>query len=418
MNNLGRRNKPLSSTPMSMGQDKKPSTMVLNLDKVSIREDEHLLVNEIQKEVPMKYQLKSLEEPALSQRLNQLSVTSHHTPEHLISVHEDDAENIPYYLSKESESFQKMTGNLSSNELVEKLRQMAILIHQLFMIDLEKSLWSTYLKSGTGQLPVNQMDNDHLSHPHLWPIEVQKLMRQQSLDSTDSAACLTYVTQHLDELNDKMKQYQTKYNMMKNQYFNYLPTIQTFVHQQLESARLATEQQIAIVHYHYIDHVFELKFLACNPTRQQKQIVQKLDEAKYQQEKTQAEYNLLTYRISMDKSSARSLELPREKFFKTIEDESIRQKLHDQYVNIAQQAKKDMIQLCVSTAQTQKDQSAKEFNTRLEQFKLKQQSLPHHKQFTSNMINLIEEHWKQISASVESAYTYKLDLMRLTFVHN
>ncbi|CAF5086791.1 unnamed protein product [Rotaria sp. Silwood1] len=120
----------------------------------------------------------------------------------------------------------------------------------------------------------------------------------------------------------------------------------------------------------------------------------------------------------MDKSSARSLELPREKFFKTIEDESIRQKLHDQYVNIAQQAKKDMIQLCVSTAQTQKDQSAKEFNTRLEQFKLKQQSLPHHKQFTSNMINLIEEHWKQISASVESAYTYKLDLMRLTFVHD
>ncbi|CAF5052549.1 unnamed protein product, partial [Rotaria sp. Silwood1] len=217
----------------------------------------------------MKYQLKSLEEPALSQRLNQLSVTSHHTPEHLISVHEDDAENIPYYLSKESESFQKMTGNLSSNELVEKLRQMAILTHQLFMIDLEKSLWSTYLKSGTGQLPVNQMDNDHLSHPHLWPIEVQKLMRQQSLDSTDSAACLTYVTQHLDELNDKMKQYQTKYNMMKNQYFNYLPTIQTFVHQQLESARLATEQQIAIVYYNYIDHVFELKFLACNPTRQQ-----------------------------------------------------------------------------------------------------------------------------------------------------
>ncbi|CAF5101069.1 unnamed protein product, partial [Rotaria sp. Silwood1] len=113
------------------------------------------------------------------------------------------------------------------------------------------------------------MDNDQLSHPHLWPIEVQILMRQQSLDSTDTAACLTYVTQHLDELNDKMKQYQTKYNMMKNQYLTYLPTIQTFVRQQLESMRLATEEKITNVHYNYIDHVFELKFLACNPTRQQ-----------------------------------------------------------------------------------------------------------------------------------------------------
>ncbi|CAF4811077.1 unnamed protein product [Rotaria sp. Silwood1] len=418
MNNLGRRNKPLSSTPMSMGQDKKPSTMVLNLDKVSIREDEHLLVNEIQKEVPMKYQLKSLEEPALSQRLNQLSVTSHHTPEHLISVHEDDAENIPYYLSKESESFQKMTGNLSSNELVEKLRQMAIVIHELFMIDLQKSLWTIYLKSGTGQLQLNQMDHDQLSHPHLWPIEVQKLMRQQSLDSTDMAACLTYVTQHLDELDDKMKQCQTKYNMMKNQYFNYVPKIQTFVHQQLESARLATEQQIAIVHYNYNDHLFELKFMAYNPTPQQKQTVETLNHAKYQEQITTQELNLLKYRISIQESSPTSLRIPNEKLLKRIKNQSIRQKLYDQYINIAQQAKKDMIQLCLSTAQAQMDRYHNEFNTKLKQFKLQEQSEENDKKFSSNMIHFIEQHWTNISEGVQRFYKYKHDFVRLNSVHD
>ncbi|CAF4683046.1 unnamed protein product, partial [Rotaria sp. Silwood2] len=172
MNNRGHSNKPMSSKPIFM----------------------------------------EVEDQVLSQRLSQLSMTSYHTPEHLIEITEDQVENIPYYLTKESKSFQQITTDLSSTELIEELRQVAILIHELLMIDFHKSLWTIYLKSGTGQLQLNQMDHHHHPiQPHLWPLEVQKRMRQQSLDSTDMAACLTYVTQHLDQLNNKMKQYQTKY---------------------------------------------------------------------------------------------------------------------------------------------------------------------------------------------------------------
>ncbi|CAF3264284.1 unnamed protein product, partial [Rotaria sp. Silwood2] len=153
---------------------------------------------------------KPLEDQVLSQKLSQLSMTSFRTPEHLIEITEDQVENIPYYLTKESKSFQQITSDLSSSELIEELRQLAILIHELLMIEFHKSLWTIYLKSGTGQLQLNQMNHPHHHiQPHLWPLEVQKRMRQQSLDSTDMAACLTYVTQHLDQLNNKMKQYQT-----------------------------------------------------------------------------------------------------------------------------------------------------------------------------------------------------------------
>ncbi|CAF3160962.1 unnamed protein product [Rotaria sp. Silwood2] len=388
-----------------------------------LQQAEHSLNFHLQQSYPFDCELNnktalSLEEQVLSQRLNQLSMTSRHTPEHLIIVNEDHAENIPYYLSKESKSFQEITSNLSSNELVEELRQMAIVLHQLFMIDLEKSLWTTYFKSGTCQLQLHQMDNDNLIHPHLWPIQVQKLVNKQSPDNTDTAACLTYVTQHLDELDDKMKQYQNKYNMKKKQYLNYLPTIQTFVHHQLESARLATEQQIAIVHYHYNDHLFELKFMAYNPTPQQKQIMQTLNHAKYQNEMTTEEFNLLKYRISIEESSPISIQIPKEKFLKTIKNQSIGQKLYEQYVNIAQQAKKDMIQLSISIAQTQMDRYQKEFNTKFEQFKLQQQSLPTDKKFNSNLIHLIEQHWKNMSEMVKYFYKHKLDLVRLNSVHN
>ncbi|CAF1302974.1 unnamed protein product, partial [Rotaria sordida] len=318
--------------------------LLLN-DNDSITEVDNLLANETQEEVPTKFQVKSLEEQDLSQRLSQLSMTSHYITEHLNMVNVDTSENIPLYLSKENKSFEQIISDLSSNELAEELRQMAIVIHQIFLIDLEKLLWTTYLKSGTGQLQLNHMDNDNLNRPHLWPIQVQKLVSKQSPDNIDTAACLTYVTQYLDELDDKMKRYQTTYNMKKNQYVNYLPTIQAFVHQQLQSTRLAIEQKIAIVHYNYNDYVLELKFLAYNPTQQQKKMVEKLNHAKYQEEITKEEYNLLKYRISIEESSSTSLELPNEKLLKTIEDQSIQQKLRDQYINTALQARKDMIQL-------------------------------------------------------------------------
>ncbi|CAF4189852.1 unnamed protein product, partial [Rotaria sordida] len=390
----------------------------LEQDPLLLNEVDNLLANKTQEEVPTKFQVKSLEEQDLSQRLSQLSMTSHYITEHLNMVNVDTSENIPLYLSKENKSFEQIISDLSSNELVEELRQMAIVIHQIFLIDLEKLLWTTYLKSGTGQLQLNHMDNDNLNRPHLWPIQVQKLVSKQSPDKIDTAACLTYVTQYLDELDDKMKRYQTTYNMKKNQYVNYLPTIQTFVHQQLESARLAIEQKIAIVHYNYNDYVLELKFLAYNPTHQQKEMVEKLNHAKYQEEITKEEYNLLKYRISIEESSPTSLELPNEKLLKTIEDQSIQQKLRDQYINIAQQAKKDMIQLYFSSAQAQMDQYQKEFNTKLQQFQVKQQSLPDDKKFNSSMITLIEQRWKNMSDGVKCVYKYKLDLVRLNSVQH
>ncbi|CAF4874803.1 unnamed protein product [Rotaria sp. Silwood1] len=365
-----------------------------------------------------KFYAKPFEEQVLSQKLSELSTYSDHITEHPKMIHENLMENIPYYLSKESKLFEQMISDVTSSEMIEALREMAIVIHQLFFIVFEKSLWSTYLKSGTGQLQLNQMDNNNSNHPHLWPIQVQKFVHKQSPGNIDTAACLNYVIQHLDQLDEKLKQYQTKYNMKKNQFLNYLPRIQTFVHQQLESARWATEQEIAIVRYNYTDHVLELQFLAYNPTQQQKKIVEKLLDAKYKEDITKEEYNLLKYRISIEQSSSTSLELSNEKFLRTIEDQATRQKLYDQYIHIAQQAKKDMIQLYLSSAQAQMDRYEKEFNLKLKQLQDREQLLPNDKKLNGNMILLIEQRCKNISEGVKCVYKHKLDVVRLNSVQH
>ncbi|CAF4615379.1 unnamed protein product [Rotaria sp. Silwood2] len=206
--------------------------------------------------------------------------------------------------------------------------------------------------------------------------------------------------------------------MKKNQYINYVPKIQTFVHQQLESARLAIEQQTAIVHYNYNDHVFELKLMAYSPSPVQKQIVHTLNHAKYQEQMTTQEFNLLKYRISIHESSPTSVQIPKEKFYKTIKDPSLRQNLHEQFIKIAEQAKKDMRQLSLSTAQAQMDRYHKEFNMKLEQFNLQQVTLPSDEKFNSTLLHLVEKHWKDISQGVNCFYKYKLDLLRLDSHHN
>ncbi|CAF3804889.1 unnamed protein product [Rotaria sp. Silwood1] len=367
---------------------------------------------------PYPFDCEPFEEQVLSQKLSELSTYSDHITEHPKMIHENLMENIPYYLSKESKLFEQMISDVTSSEMIEALREMAIVIHQLFFIVFEKSLWSTYLKSGTGQLQLNQMDNNNSNHPHLWPIQVQKFVHKQSPGNIDTAACLNYVIQHLDQLDEKLKQYQTKYNMKKNQFLNYLPRIQTFVHQQLESARWATEQEIAIVRYNYTDHVLELQFLAYNPTQQQKKIVEKLLDAKYKEDITKEEYNLLKYRISIEQSSSTSLELSNEKFLRTIEDQATRQKLYDQYIHIAQQAKKDMIQLYLSSAQAQMDRYEKEFNLKLKQLQDREQLLPNDKKLNGNMILLIEQRCKNISEGVKCVYKHKLDVVRLNSVQH
>lgn len=146
---------------------------------------------------------------------------------------------------------------------------MALLIHELFMINLQKSLWTTYLRAGTGQLYIDRTVTNDKINPQIWPIEVQQSMRKHSIKSTDHTTTLTYVTQYLDGLNKKMEQYQSKLNVKKVQLSVYLKTIETFVRQTLESARLETEHHIALVQYNYQDRILELKYWQHNPSQKQ-----------------------------------------------------------------------------------------------------------------------------------------------------
>ncbi|CAF3685022.1 unnamed protein product, partial [Rotaria socialis] len=158
MNNQRRYYELLSPPQVLTEKQNNAPAINISLDSDYVTEDE-------EEEVHLKYQLKPLEEQVLSQKLSQLSTTSHQLNENLEVINEDMNQNVPYYLSKESKSFQQVISHITHNDLREELRQMALLIHELLMINLEKSLWKTYLEAGTGQLYINEMTNDDKINP-------------------------------------------------------------------------------------------------------------------------------------------------------------------------------------------------------------------------------------------------------------
>ena len=210
-----------------------------------------------------------MEEQILSQKLSQLS-NSHHANELLNTISKNLEDNIPHYLSQESKSFEQLLeqASLKSNS-IEELRQLAIRIYQISIIDLQKMLWTTYWKAGTGKLKSNhQTNDDHHISPSLWPIEIQRMMKER-INKTDDASCLAFVTEHLSALDKEINQYQSELMIQKNQWFNYIQIIETFVRQGLEPIRMEIEHQIALVQYNYNDYVLELEYLRYNPTQYQ-----------------------------------------------------------------------------------------------------------------------------------------------------
>jgi len=184
-------------------------------------------------------------------------------------------ENLPDYLSKGSKCFEEAMNHISSSTtMIEDLRQMAVLIYHLFIINLEKSLWLTYMKAGTDKFNSNQVKNDNNNNKIdrcIWPIEVQTTMKKSIKNNNhdNNTNCLTFATQYLSDLENKIKNYETQLNIAKNRLREHLQTIELFIQQKLESFRLRIVHQIELVQYNYNDRMLELQYLQYNPTPRQ-----------------------------------------------------------------------------------------------------------------------------------------------------
>ena len=206
-------------------------------------------------------------------------MTSHHITERHNMVNADTSENIPYYLSKRSKSFKAIinqalsnTTIIRTNEMMEQLRQIGILIYKIIFRRTHHSLWLTYFKSGTGQLIIQAKEQfNYSTNLPIWPKEINTLVQKPTHinKKNENEFYMNFVNNHLRILDNQLKENECELNKRITGIPDYSLQIQqlieTYIEQNLSSLRMETEHQIQLIHYDYHIQALKLEYYRHDP---------------------------------------------------------------------------------------------------------------------------------------------------------
>ncbi|CAF3376490.1 unnamed protein product [Rotaria sp. Silwood2] len=328
---------------------------------------------------------------------------------------------VPRYLSSNNQAFEQMINPVlqktRSSISIEYLREIALLIHQLECIDLDRLLWTTYLRSGTGTLKPQATTT-----LFLWPAEVKTKMITRGRTTVsdpneiDYDSCLDYVQRVLRKFQSQTEHYQAQLKERK-QHLNNCWTceieeaIMKFVQQHIIPLyKVPIEGQIVTVEYDYNDRLIELEYKQQNPNEYQKQIFEDLTRAKYEKETAKFDVAILKQRIVYNHlpQSFESLQIPAPISLDTITDTYIRQRLTDRYEKILQRTKSEMMMVYIATVETKMNEYQKKFDIDLAKMKENQHTDPSDKKLTRTMLDIMERRFKNINERLMCLYKLKL----------
>ena len=141
---------------------------------------------------------------------------------------------------------------------MEQLRKITILIYRRLFIQTHQQLWTTYLKSGMGQLIIQS--NERFIYPTdipIWPKEI-KTMVQKLINVTkanENETYMNFVINYINELNNQLKQHEAELNERKNNFRYFTLTIEqmieTYIEKHLSSLHMEIQHKIELIYYDY-----------------------------------------------------------------------------------------------------------------------------------------------------------------------
>ncbi len=205
---------------------------------------------------------------------------------------EDHIKKIPDFLTKRNEPFRQMlrqalstttTAAESSNKNdyknnIEALRHIAILIYKIILIQTYQTLWTTYLKSGMGQLIIQSSQNSstYPTNIKIWPKEIKTMIQSTtSMNKTNDneKIYMAFVNNNLHQLDNQLKQYDTELKIQTTNFNGYILIIQqmieAYIEQNLRLFCMEVEHQIQLVHYDYHIRALKIEYLRQNPNEYQ-----------------------------------------------------------------------------------------------------------------------------------------------------
>lgn len=195
-------------------------------------------------------------------------------------------EEMPEYLWRTKNIFEPIVmpllppdATINRANLIEELREMAFLEHQLQIVHLDIELWTVYRRSGTAELQaednrsaLQQLQCPLPPAPRIWPkrlkaaITADSSVNAQDKKTLNHTTCLNYVNKTLAQYDEQARSYQTRIEE-KRKYLKGNITIE--IEQSIADLvrdegvalyRIVIEGFIAAVEFSYKDRVIELEF--------------------------------------------------------------------------------------------------------------------------------------------------------------
>ena len=397
------------------GDEKEDDTIDWNTVHMNIYKDDELQVDAYDPIVD--------EEQRLSQKLSQLSKTTEEqgttkkrpsltpttpttekvsTKKMKTNKGEESLDEVPHYLSRKQGSFDRMVlpilQKTASSVNIEYLRELAHLLHKRSIIDLNISLWTTYLRAGKVSI---------------WPDEVKTTMLTRDLNQNTGLDCVnTMLRRFRDQISQIQAELKERKQYLQNNFTQELEdVIVKFVEQNgIVLHRLRTEGKIVTVEHDCTDQLIEREFRQLKPNEYQKNVFQKLTRLKYEQEKAKCDVAISKQRIVHNQlpNTLDPLQVPPPTTLHSIQDEHIRQRLMDRHQKIIERTKSDMMLIQIAGEEAKLNEYRTNFDTEIAQMNELQRSGPPHKKLTRTMSNLLERRFKNIDDRLAHLHNLKI----------
>lgn len=205
----------------------------------------------------------------------------------LIQEIQTDIDKIPVYLTKRNPSFQEMVHNIhltikTTGTIIidptnnkECIRKIGLLIYQIMIIQTYHSLWSTYLKSGSGELIITAVNEPkpsyHVNIP-IWPNELKALFLaivKIPMKDTENQQYFNFVSEQLQLMDGELNRCRTQLNIFANKFHGYTlqiqNTIKSYIDEHSHSFRMQIKHQIELLHYDYHIGASKLEYIRHRP---------------------------------------------------------------------------------------------------------------------------------------------------------
>ena len=357
---------------------------------------------------------------------------------------DDEAESLPKYLSHTNPFFEQniipllpQDPKISTDLLIEELRQLAYLEHQLQIANLDIELWTVYLQSGTGKLNVglgtgeSEVDQRSLlqqlqyplpTPPNVWPDKLKSIIMDDpdvlagDKANLSNSTCLNYVNQMLARFRAETLSYQTQIEQKRQ-------LLQTDLTDQIEQKiiklvdeygtalyAIVNEGFIAAVRFTFKERIIELEFERKDTMHLCTRAFQTVVKSRTATERAAAEVKMLKARVVHQQIAPvlGSFQIVPPQDLQTIQDETLRQCLTYRYEQLLQRTKSELMLMHIRTAEIKANEVLKQFDNDHKQFFQKLRESYSESSLKTNLTNIMGQRFDLIEQRFQTLLDLKI----------